>query len=113
MIKYKVIHRDLKLANIFIHKGGLVIGDFGFAKIGESMVITKLGTPYYMAPEILNTSNYNKYSNKCDVFSMGICFYYLIFGQMPFKDAKNKKELYNLENKFSGNRLRIPRKVSK
>lgn len=54
MQEYKIIHRDLKLANIFIHKGNLVIGDFGFAKMGESMGVTKLGTPYYMAPEILN-----------------------------------------------------------
>lgn len=38
MIKYKIIHRDLKLANIFFHKNNIVIGDFGFAKMGESMV---------------------------------------------------------------------------
>ena len=38
MIKYKIIHRDLKLANIFFHNNDIVIGDFGFAKIGESMV---------------------------------------------------------------------------
>ncbi len=48
------MHRDLKLANILVHKGEIVIADFGFAKLGQSMTNTNLGTPYYMSPEILN-----------------------------------------------------------
>lgn len=47
------MHRDLKLANIMINNNEIVIGDFGFAKIGESLTGTGLGTPFYMAPEVL------------------------------------------------------------
>lgn len=54
MQKYKIIHRDLKLANILIRNNHLVIADFGFAKIGVSFTDSKLGTPYYMAPEVLD-----------------------------------------------------------
>ena len=107
MEKKKIIHRDLKLANIFLNKNNCVIGDFGFAKIGVSLTKTKLGTPYYMAPEILNSNKFNYYSNKIDIWSIGICYYYLIFGFMPFKDAKNKLDLLNLEMKYSGSRLRF------
>jgi serine/threonine protein kinase len=103
----KIIHRDLKLANIFLHQGNVVIGDFGFAKIGVSITKTKLGTPYYMAPEILNSQNKNSYSNKVDVWSIGVCYYFLIFGFMPFQDATDKVNLYNLESKYSGERLRF------
>ena len=85
--KRKIIHRDLKLANIFFHNGNIVIGDFGFAKIGETLGVTKLGTPYYMAPEILNVNNKNYYTNKCDVFSIGICYYYMLFGVLPYPEA--------------------------
>ena len=107
MKKKKIIHRDLKLANIFLNKNNCVIGDFGFAKIGVSLTKTKLGTPYYMAPEILNQTKFNYYSDKIDIWSIGISYYYLIFGFMPFKDAKSKIDLLNLEMKFSASRLRF------
>ena len=48
----KVIHRDFKLANIFMHNDTVVIGDFGFAKAGFDVAKTKLGTPVTMAPEL-------------------------------------------------------------
>lgn len=52
--EHKVMHRDFKLANIFLHENNIVIGDFGFAKAGYDMAQTKLGTPITMAPEIHN-----------------------------------------------------------
>lgn len=112
MRKQQVIHRDLKLANIFLKNGEVVIGDFGFAKIGVSLTGTKLGTPYYMAPEILDESNKNKYTSKCDLWSIGICYYFLLFGQMPFSDAKTPKELLSLAYQYSGSKLRFKKDVS-
>lgn len=52
LYKEKIMHRDFKLANIFLHNDILVIGDFGFAKAGFEMAQTKLGTPVTMAPEL-------------------------------------------------------------
>lgn len=46
--RHKIMHRDFKLANIFLHQGNLIIGDFGFAKSGAEIATTKLGTPYNM-----------------------------------------------------------------
>ena len=66
MRKYSIVHRDLKPANMFLKKREVVIGDFGFAKIGVSLTQTKLGTPYYMVPKILDESNKNEYSSKCE-----------------------------------------------
>lgn len=49
----KMMHRDFKLANLFLHDDLVVIGDFGFAKAGFEMANTNLGTPVTMAPELL------------------------------------------------------------
>lgn len=46
------MHRDFKLANIFLHDDTLVIGDFGFARAGIEMAKTNLGTPLTKAPEL-------------------------------------------------------------
>ncbi len=54
--KYKVLHRDLKPENILFHNGKLKLADFGLCKglqPEEYMTKTMLGSPIYMAPEIL------------------------------------------------------------
>ena len=50
--KKSVMHRDFKLANIFLHDETVVIGDFGFARAGQEMAQTNLGTPLTKAPEL-------------------------------------------------------------
>ena len=45
------------------------------------MKYTLLGTPYYMAPQLLKAE---KYSSKCDVWSTGVVFYEILFGKIPF-----------------------------
>lgn len=62
--KNKIMHRDFKLANIFLHDDTVIIGDFGFAKSGHDMAQTKLGTPLTMAPELhLNAVSLNPLFN--------------------------------------------------
>jgi serine/threonine protein kinase len=73
--KHKIMHRDFKLANIFLHEGEAVIGDFGFAKSGAEMASTRLGTPYNMAPEILLSKGNTQYTNKTDLWSIGVVYY--------------------------------------
>jgi NIMA (never in mitosis gene a)-related kinase len=81
----KIIHRDLKGANVFLTKKGIVkIGDFGIAKVLSHTVQkarTMVGTPYYLSPEIIQSKPYN---NKTDVWSLGVMLYELCALKPPF-----------------------------
>ncbi|CAK94284.1 unnamed protein product (macronuclear) [Paramecium tetraurelia] len=80
----KIIHRDLKPANILIHENVYKLADFGFALIEDQIesIIKRfnVGTPLYMAPEILLN---NQYSEKSDIWALGIMTYELIFNCIP------------------------------
>lgn len=81
----KVIHRDLKLGNLFLdEKMTVKLGDFGLASkldfVGEKRR-TICGTPNYIAPEILESKGH---SYEVDVWSFGIILYTLSFGRPPF-----------------------------
>ena len=76
-----VMHRDLKLENIFIKGQTVVLGDFGAAKVVRNMTTTTVGTPTNMAPEILKGDDYN---HKSDLWSIGIVLYRLLIGKSPF-----------------------------
>ena len=105
--KFKIMHRDFKLANIFLHDDKVVIGDFGFAKSGSEMAETKLGSPFTMAPELLNARGRLRYTNKADLWSVGVCFYQMIFGIPPFS-ARALSDLQRQVNTRSGRNLRFP-----
>ena len=74
----KILHRDLKAQNIFLMKDGTVkLGDFGIAKILDNtfqLCKTRIGTPYYLSPEICEGKNY---SSKTDIWSLGCILYEL------------------------------------
>ena len=84
-----IIHRDLKPENILIPTGSskidytlLKIIDFGASvlKKDDGKISFRFGTPYYIAPEVLQES----YNEKCDVWSIGVILYLLLVGQAPF-----------------------------
>ncbi|BBM86888.1 WD40 repeat domain-containing serine/threonine-protein kinase [Candidatus Uabimicrobium amorphum] len=84
--KNNVIHRDLKPANIMVRKNNEpVVMDFGLAKqLGEqdiSISTDILGTPMYMAPEILNGRNTTR---KSDLYSLGTILYEILVGRPPY-----------------------------
>lgn len=108
---HKIMHRDFKLANIFLNDDNLIIGDFGFAKSGAEMASTKLGSPITMAPELLNAGSVVRYNNKADLWSIGVCFFQMIFGKPPF-NAKTLDELKNLVKTKSGAHLEFPAEPS-
>ena len=51
---------------------------------------TFLGSPYYIAPEIIEN---NKYNEKCDIWSLGICLYKMLTNEFPFQEEKTHKLL--------------------
>ena len=83
--KKKIIHRDLKSGNIFLTKSGLVkLGDFGISKGFKNTwekARTKVGTPYYLSPEIINSKPYDA---KSDIWALGVLIYEMMTFKMPF-----------------------------
>lgn len=92
-----VVHRDLKLANLFLDGGlNLKIGDFGLSAIirnGEKRK-TVCGTPNYIAPEVLFGKE-GGHSFEADIWSLGVIIYTLLVGIPPFQQ-KNIEEIYRL-----------------
>jgi serine/threonine protein kinase len=89
----QIIHRDLKLGNIFLDSNMRVkVGDFGLAtklSYPEEKKRTVCGTPNYIAPEILQHSGH---SFEVDIWSTGIIIYTLLVGKPPYEstDVKNQ-----------------------
>ena len=90
----KILHRDLKSANILLFNDGTAkIGDCNVSKIfcGDMGVgYTQTGTPYYASPEVWNNEPYDK---KSDIWSLGIITYEMLNLNPPFK-AANMEALY-------------------
>jgi serine/threonine protein kinase len=105
--RYSVMHRDLKLSNIFLHDETVIIGDFGFAKTGKDMTGTVLGTPLTMAPELI--AGKASYSSKADLWSLGVIVYQLLYGKVPFFGL-SLNEVYASINNNSGSKLKLPEK---
>ena len=100
MHKSKVIHRDLKLGNLFL-SGSLEIkiGDFGLATRVEydgERKHTVCGTPNYIAPEILENKS-NGHSYEVDYWAIGVIVYTLLIGKPPF-ETDDVKETYKKIN---------------
>ena len=110
--KRKILHRDFKVANIFMKDDTVVIGDFGFAKSGQEMAETKLGTPLTMAYEILcPESEDSTYNAKADLWSVGVVYYQLLFGETPFFGFTMPDLIKDIRRKANGN-LKYPRSIS-
>lgn len=81
-----IIHRDLKPQNIMVTDSGVVkIGDFGIASIQSLSQVTQtdtiMGSLHYLAPEIARGE---KASAQSDLYALGIVFYELLRGEVPF-----------------------------
>lgn len=77
-----------------MHNSTVKIADFGFAKElyqKTSLTRTVLGTPYTMAPEVLEEKPYGL---DADLYSLGVNFYELLYGTFPF-NGRNEFELLN------------------
>ena len=88
-----IMYRDLKPENILITSDGHVkICDFGFAtKLNgpDARATSKVGTPHYLAPEILDMHSQEGYTYAIDVWSWACVFYEMIRGRPAFGTFKN------------------------
>ena len=121
MHEQRVIHRDLKPANILITSDGIFkLGDLGLGRIMNTETIktfSKVGTPLYMAPEVINNSN--GYDFKCDNWSLGCVIYELITLRSPFQTSEKlslielfKKINSGLYPKIDNNKYKVAAKIS-
>jgi len=93
-----IVHRDLKPENFLLLNKGRIdtnvvkIIDFGLSSHwspGDELLHTKVGTPYYVAPQVLD----GEYDNMCDLWSCGVIMYVMLAGCPPFK-GKTDAEVF-------------------
>ncbi|KFH09363.1 calcium-dependent protein kinase CDPK3 [Toxoplasma gondii MAS] len=97
--KHNIVHRDLKPENLLLESKSrdalIKIVDFGLSahfEVGGKMK-ERLGTAYYIAPEVLR----KKYDEKCDVWSCGVILYILLCGYPPFGGQTDQEILKRVE----------------
>eukprot|EP00760_Papus_ankaliazontas_P018656 PhM_4_TR17560/c0_g2_i1/m.103896/K08857/NEK1_4_5; NIMA (never in mitosis gene a)-related kinase 1/4/5 len=104
----KILHRDLKCANVLLTMQGLLkVGDFGFSRqydntISDAVGTTFCGTSYYIAPEIWRHEAYNK---KADMYSLGVLLFEVLAMQRPFTG----NEAQMVPDILSGQHAQLPR----
>ncbi|KZO98756.1 Pkinase-domain-containing protein [Calocera viscosa TUFC12733] len=95
-----VIHRDIKAANILLTSTGrIMLCDFGVSALlpsNNSKRMTLVGTPYWMAPEVINSSS--SYDTKADIWSLGVTVYEIATGEPPYTEHLPVKALVVIQN---------------
>ena len=92
-------HRDIKPGNI-LHSDGteIKIADFGAAinKVSDRTVITNVGSPAYMAPELV--TGQAQASHLTDIYALGVVMYFMLAGKLPFSGANTMSVIYQIVN---------------
>ncbi|CAD8134621.1 unnamed protein product [Paramecium octaurelia] len=99
LVRENILHRDLKPSNILFHDQIVKVADFGFCKSllhNNDLTQTMVGSPIYMAPEVLKGCSYNC---KADVWSLGVVLYECLFGFCPFEDKSIARLIMQIDNK--------------
>jgi CheY-like chemotaxis protein len=93
-----IIHRDVKPGNVFLGTAGEIkLGDFGLAKRAFARCVTPvrepLGTPHYLAPEVIENANATPVS---DIYSLGVVLHEMLSGSTPYDGRDTMQLLYNV-----------------
>lgn len=116
--KIKIVHRDIKVDNIFVSSlGCFKLGDFGIARKLEKSVdcYSSKGTFAYMAPEVFHGE---RYGAQADIYSLGLVMYKILNkGRDPFVDVTKQMIYYRdkeeaLQRRMSGETLPQPADAS-
>lgn len=102
----QIVHRDLKPENFLFlteeEDSPIKIIDFGLSRhndANQGIMQTKVGTPYYVAPEVLR----RQYTKSCDIWSIGVITYILLCGYPPFYgDSDTDRRIVQLKTICSG-----------
>ena len=105
--RLKIMHRDIKLENLFFDGNQVVVGDFGMAKVGSDIARTVLGTKTFWAP---TDSDSPGYSYDADVWALAVTLYMSMFGKDPWEASSYSRVQPGAKLKlisFSGSGKRI------
>ncbi|KAJ0734280.1 putative mitogen-activated protein kinase kinase kinase STE-STE11 family [Helianthus annuus] len=94
----KVVHRDIKCANILVDANGFVkLADFGLAKATALNDIKSCkGTPYWMAPEVVNNRSKKGYGLAADIWSLGCTVLEMLTRQIPYSHLEGMQALFRI-----------------
>lgn len=99
-----IVYRDFKPENIMVDEQGYPkLIDFGTAKHVQGRTYTVVGTPHYMAPEVITGKGYGKLA---DLWSLGVILYELLCGGVPF--GEEEEDPYSIYEKVLQGRLTYP-----
>jgi len=101
-----ILHRDLKSDNLLVTRDWTAkVGDFGLTRfLSEKKAMTQVGTPMWMAPEIIMGK---KYTEKADVYAFGIILWEILTRQEPYEEKEPMQIVVEVVN--DGLRPTIPR----
>jgi cGMP-dependent protein kinase len=103
-----IVYRDLKPENIMVDEQGyLKLIDFGTAKFVNGRTFTIVGTPHYMAPEVIVGKGYGL---NVDLWSLGVILYEFLCGGVPFGEEED--DPYAIYERVLERRLRYPNFLS-
>ena len=115
--KNNIVHRDLKPENVFLNSNfEPVLSDFGLSKIcsDDITMTSKLGTPYFMAPELFDDENEeNHITNKIDVYAFAVTLLSMFTTNYKFKGRQPRSISQLISNITNGKRYEIPSNVPK